>query len=274
MEPTIATSQFIVYDNVLPPEQFARVVEYFESEDWTLMHADGVKGILRPEDGNPMQRKRVFFYVTVPISTLVPREEQVAEVRRNVDLYPTGTPLDPVYEFMHKRALEHPELYGEEKKDWIAISGKMFAYPAGTGASWHNDGGMYRGAFIYYTHPQWDAQWGGYLLVADPSARDAHHALVAEQAKATAGEAHRERKHYFGGTRVLGDEALMKRGLGSYVMPLPNRLVLLSGDNAHMVAKVAAAAGNHCRMSIAGFFLTPQAMADTLQPLNRAKGRY
>jgi Rps23 Pro-64 3,4-dihydroxylase Tpa1-like proline 4-hydroxylase len=273
MELTLLTPQFAVFDNVLPPENFAQVVEYFESEDYALMHADGVKGILRPEDGNPFQRKRVFFYLAVPISTLVPREEQVAEVRRNVDLYPTGSPLDPLFEIMHEKAVEHPELYGEEKKDWIAISGKMFVYPAGTGASWHNDGGMYRGAFIYYTHPRWDAQWGGQLLVADASARETHHQLVAEQAKAWAGEVHRERKHYFG-SPVLGDEALMKRGIGSYVMPLPNRLVLLSGDNAHMVAKVNAAAGNHCRMSIAGFFLTPAAMADTLSPLNRGKARY
>jgi two-component system cell cycle response regulator len=167
----------------------------------------------------------------------------------------------------------HPELYGEPKKDWLAISGKMFVYPAGTGASWHNDGGMYRGAFIYYAHPHWDAQWGGQLLVADPSARETHHELVAEKNKAQAGEPHRERKHYFG-SPVLGDDALMKRGIGSYVMPKPNRLVLLSGDNAHMVMKVSSAAGNRCRMSVAGFFLTPSAMADTLSPLNRGKARY
>ena len=272
MELTLATSQFAVYDNVLPPDGFARVIEYFESEEWALMHADGVKGILRPEDGNPFQRKKVFFYLTVPVSTLVAREEQVAEVRRTVDLYPTGSPLDPLFEAMHQQATLHPELYGEPKKDWLAISGKMFVYPAGTGASWHNDGGMYRGAFIYYAHPHWDAQWGGQLLVADPSARETHHELVAEKNKAQAGEPRRERKHYFG-SPVLGDDALMKRGIGSYVMPKPNRLVLLSGDNAHMVMKVSGAAGNKCRMSVAGFFLTPSAMADTLQPLNRAKAR-
>ena len=46
----------------------------------------------------------------------------------------------------------------------------------------------------------------------------------------------------------------MAQGAGSFVMPKPNRLVIIRGGLPHKIAKVSVAAGSHLRRSITGFF--------------------
>ena len=62
---------------------------------------------------------------------------------------------------------------------------------------------------------------------------------------------------------------LLKCGIGTFIMPKPNRLVLLGGGNYHMISKVDPAAGDHPRFTISGFFLnTPSAstVQESAQP--------
>ena len=47
---------------------------------------------------------------------------------------------------------------------------------------------------------------------------------------------------------------LMAHGVGSFVMPKPNRLVIIAGGVPHSVARVRPAAGRKVRASISGFF--------------------
>jgi Rps23 Pro-64 3,4-dihydroxylase Tpa1-like proline 4-hydroxylase len=51
--------------------------------------------------------------------------------------------------------------------------------------------------------------------------------------------------------------SMLEIGTGRFVMPRPNRLVILAGGVSHMIAPVSPAAGHHVRGSIAGFFVTP-----------------
>jgi Rps23 Pro-64 3,4-dihydroxylase Tpa1-like proline 4-hydroxylase len=46
--------------------------------------------------------------------------------------------------------------------------------------------------------------------------------------------------------------------MGTYIAPQPNRLVVIAGGNPHMIHKVSAAAGDHVRCTIAGFFMVPR----------------
>jgi hypothetical protein len=57
------------------------------------------------------------------------------------------------------------------------------------------------------------------------------------------------------------NELLMARGVGSYVVPKPNRLVVIKGGTPHAIAKVRASAGRHVRASIGGFFKRPSAQS-------------
>ena len=114
----------------------------------------------------------------------------------------------------------------------------------GTGLSWHCDAGPYTGAFIYYAHPTWNAQWGGELLVADGCGDYA--------------QADREdgRRHRLDNARE--NEILLREGTGRYVMPKPNRLVYLQGGTPHRIMPVLPAAGQNPRVSVAGFFVKPE----------------
>lgn len=53
------------------------------------------------------------------------------------------------------------------------------------------------------------------------------------------------------------NEALMEQGMGYYVMPKPNRLVVMKTGNPHMISKVQPAAGDHIRASVTLFLIRP-----------------
>lgn len=36
---------------------------------------------------------------------------------------------------------------------------------AGSGLGWHEDDAQYKGAYIFYAHPEWKPNWGGELCV-------------------------------------------------------------------------------------------------------------
>jgi hypothetical protein len=131
------------------------------------------------------------------------------------------------------RASVSKEVTGE----WDRLSARAYVYPAGTGLSWHvDDSERYAGAFVYYAHPHWNVHWGGDLQLA---AAPADGPIM--------------------GYRFATEEyssALLETGEGAFVAPKPNRLVLLS-DAAHQVTLVRAAAGDHVRASVSGFFLRP-----------------
>jgi hypothetical protein len=253
MEPTLVTPQIAVYDDVLPRADCEKLLAHIEGEDFVHVHAAGLKDVWRPEDGLPLVARKPFVWSKIPLATLAPGADVQRALREHAGFYPTEGPVDPVLEAARVLALAHPDLVGREMEAWVGMSAKIYAYPAGAGLSWHDDAGNYTGSFVYYAHPAWSAQWGGELLVADAASARAFAAAVDEQRRAAG---RRVRRHHLVAADP-GDEALMERGLGSFVAPRPNRLVLVAGRQPHMLAAVHAAAGNHARLSVAGFFLTP-----------------
>jgi hypothetical protein len=53
------------------------------------------------------------------------------------------------------------------------------------------------------------------------------------------------------------NEALMDSGMGFYIMPKPNRLVVMKTGNPHMISKIHPAAGDHVRASVTMFLIRP-----------------
>lgn len=160
------------------------------------------------------------------------------EIGTGADGFPSGTPIDHVI----RALLERPELHaGLVAAGWDRISARAYVYPRDTGLSWHiDDHELYAGAFIYYAHPTWNAHWGGELLIAelDPDAEE-DLPIMAYRFETEAYSAR-----------------LLEMGCGSFIMPKPNRLVILAGA-PHMIARVSPAAGHNVRASVAGFFLKP-----------------
>lgn len=153
--------------------------------------------------------------------------------------YPSATPIDHVI----RALLDRPEVHGGlVAHSWDRISARAYVYPQSTGLSWHvDDHELYAGAFIYYAHPVWNAHWGGELLIGE----------VDPDGEALPIMAHRFETEAY-------SEQLLEMGCGSFVMPKPNRLVLLAGA-PHMIARVSPAAGANIRASVTGFFLEPEA---------------
>ena len=142
-------------------------------------------------------------------------------------------------------------LIGTQGQDWEYFFARSYIYPAGTGLSWHRDNeNNASGAYVYYAHPHWDPQWGGEFLVAPLKTR--HVKFPKKQL-------------YEGGEKFIGShidnaheiEPLMEEGLGTYIMPKPNRLVFLTSGVMHCIKKVDMAAGNKMRGTIQGFFQDP-----------------
>jgi len=131
--------------------------------------------------------------------------------------------------------------------DWQYISFITTMFPAGGGLPWHPDSNGKTGAFIYYLHDKWQANWGGDLLLYD------HKEPLSEWRK----------QSLFGETQPMvpafddaeQSEYLMERGMGYYVRPKPNRLVIFMQGIHHMVGSVDSSAGGICRTAIAGFFV-------------------
>jgi Rps23 Pro-64 3,4-dihydroxylase Tpa1-like proline 4-hydroxylase len=98
-----------------------------------------------------------------------------------------------------------------------------------------DDHELYAGAFVYYAHPFWNAHFGGELLVAETDGAELP--IMAYRF---------ETEEY--------SSQLLEVGCGNFIMPKPNRLVVLGGA-PHMVARVSPASGQHVRATVAGFFL-------------------
>jgi hypothetical protein len=170
--------------------------------------------------------------------------QEIVVDRRNSG--PSASPIGHVIDAL----LAQPQLYeGLVRDTWTRVSARPYVYPRETGLSWHvDDHELYAGAFIYYAHPRWDAHWGGELLLAELPAGEDDEGEDDDELPIMA---------YRFETEAYS-ERLLDMGCGNFVMPKPNRLVLLAGA-PHMIARVSSAAGHNVRASVSGFFLRPGA---------------
>lgn len=220
MNETYKDDGFVVLDDFLDEDGWSQVWTHFQFEQ--LLPVTTTEGAWKLEDGQPLAG---------PEFHSPPREEGYPSPEGT---YPTGTGLDPFIE----RLLDHQDaLTAWVGESWFRFTGRPYVYGSGSALTWHRDDHeYYSGAFIFYAHPEWNVQWGGELLVADPEGLDGLPVMPFR----------------FDNTDY--SEMLLERGVGRYVLPRPNRLVVL-GDRAHMVTPVTRAAGRNVRASLAGFFL-------------------
>ena len=214
---------FLVLDDFLDEDAWTEVWTMFQFAE--LAPVTRTAGAWKLDDGVPLGGDEI---VTPP------RDAELPEAPEREGLFPSGTALDRVVEALLGHAASCAPLVGT---NWSHVTARPYVYPAGTGLSWHgDDSALYTGAYIYYAHPHWNAHWGGELLVAE--------AAGAEDLPIMA--------HRFDDEEY--SVALMERGEGRFVMPKPNRLVVLGGA-PHMVTPIRAAAGSNVRASVSGFFL-------------------
>ena len=249
MEKTYECSQFVVFDDFLPASEFEDV--------WRYLQLSRVANGETADLGGPWQISEALPLFGPSVSALSESTGSPAGRSSAIGggpVYPTGTAVDFVLEKLLHLAPQIQPWVGKANEAWVLVTAAPWIYPPGTGISWHTDSGAHTGAYIFYIHPEWDAQWGGELLVADEACR-----LFPSGASTPAPYSLEERLRYRFDKRPMSDY-LCGVGTGQFISPTPNRLVVLEVGHAHKISRVDAAAGDHVRASISGLFVRPDAV--------------
>ncbi|MEM6812632.1 MAG: 2OG-Fe(II) oxygenase [Pseudomonadota bacterium] len=225
---------FIVVDNFLNQEDVRKIYHYLRGRRFEYVHSKRKIQAFKITDGHPLWSDPVLSH-SWEKNTLYPT-------------YPVGTDLDLIIKKIMDFAKAYESIIGRHEEDWIHFFIRPYLYPAGTGLNWHKDG-KYRaaGAFVYYAHPEWKPDWGGELLMSDTYSYD-----TTEENSDTEIDL---RRSDWGNTRQ--EELIQQRGVGHYILPKPNRFVLMKGMNFHTIKKVDQSAGANLRMTLQGFFQSP-----------------
>jgi len=242
---TLECSQFVVFDDVMSKRELEEMWRYLQ-----FVSLAGVDSVYDQDSPWPISDGRPLTGETV-VAVAEP-----AGLRRRADreappdpAHPTGTALDCVFEKLLSLLPQVEAWVGKRGEDWNRISATPYVYPSGTALSWHADGSPFTGAFTFYAHPVWKAQWGGELLVADRSRK------LSYSGSATPAPHSIEEKLSYRFDKRAMNEHLSRPGVGHFIMAIPNRLVVLAGGNPHKVARVDPSAGDRVRTTVSGFFL-------------------
>lgn len=153
----------------------------------------------------------------------------VSHNRLNMKSYPTGTPIDKILATVRSigAKLGLFPLGGSEESDYGGIAASIYRYSPGSRLAWHFDG-SYLGGFAMYVSGEWNEDWGGYFAFQDNS------------------EMHRN------------------LGIGTFVQPRNNRLILFRAGIRHSILSIANDA-DRPRIGLAGFFLTGEQARSLVQ---------
>jgi hypothetical protein len=223
----LETPDVVVLDDVLPQAAFAALTSHVASRQYRSVHAHHWDKAWRLGDGSPMRGESVYF-------------DPAGVFHWDGATYPTGTPVDAVFDSVRESASSHPLIAGREGVDWVAMFLASWLYPVGSALSLHRDTGDYSGSFTFFAHTEWRLHWGGALLVLQDWQSEVNRDLAPGDSLLISDEDGLEARH---------------PGIATCVVPRPNRLVLLGPRCPHMIGRVDQNAGAHVRASVAGFFL-------------------
>lgn len=248
------TARYAVFDDALPADDFARLWEYIQLEDYSAVHHARWEKVWRLADGEPLAGATVRHPLGAPDGA----QATMGTDGRPMRGYPTRGGIDALIGVLLDRHEEFVEWIGRRDLDWRTITARPYLYPTGTSLSWHTDDILYSGAFVYYAHPRWGASWGGELMIASESACDTdlgHKYTTTVQIKDGRPVGLRRIPVPAALDHEKENEILLSEGTGDYIAAKPNRLVITKSGTPHRVARVDPAAGEHVRCSIGGFFL-------------------
>lgn len=250
--------QFMVVDDFLPADQFEQMWRWFHVAPFFPNDVRGLYGAWRLDDGRVMRGPDVYFGSVA---------QQVAASDPGAFAHPTGTGIDLLLNHFSRSGEVFEKLVGKEGKDWRTLAAAPRLYERGSSLYWHRDTpSVVTGSCTYYAHKAWNVQWGGELFIAHPSACNIPErngpSMIAP--KEVMGKGLVQLSGHLDNTEV--NEALMASGMGFYVMPKPNRLVIMKTGNPHMISKIHPAAGDHVRASVTMFLIRPgQERADGMR---------
>ena len=238
MKTALKSNDFLVVDDFLDEQSFEYVWRFIEEERFRFVHDQRWIKAFRLADGQPLWGD---VYTSVP----APSDRTSA-----TKSYPTTRGIDSLIEKINAEATRFEEYIGASNIDWNYFFCRPYIYPTGSGLSWHTDGrGDVHGAYIYYAHRKWLPHWGAELLIDGSNNKNLDYP---------------EHDMFDGTRKQLGmhldwgpaSQAVMEYGVGHYILPKPNRFVLIRPGILHRINPVHQSAGDEVRVSIIGFFLS------------------
>ena len=232
---TVQNEFVTVLDDVLPVPQHDALWNLFQIQTFQRVDALGMQGQWLLEDSGVL------------------RGPTTGWDRRWDAQYPTKTPLDPLMKAVADAAPTVAATIGQRGKDWKAFSACPTLYVAGQGRLWYRDDDEDAGSWIYFAHPQWNIEWGGELFVAEERAVPREQGVFLHRLRPMADhpdpppwKSHLDNED--------ANRLLMQRGIGSFVAPKPNRLVIIKAGTPQSIAKVRPSAGRNVHASVGGVF--------------------
>ncbi|MBY8884017.1 2OG-Fe(II) oxygenase [Streptomyces sp. PTM05] len=219
MELLHSSDQFAVFDDFLGAEAFQQMQAYLGSENFTYVRSRRWHTAFKLLDGDPLVGSSVLSDHPAP--------------PENVLVHPCGRGIDVVATAIKAALPDLAPWVGKQGEAWEFFTCTSYIYPMGSGLSWHKDAKNRAGSYVLYLHPEWQPKWGAELLLSGTP--EWHRGTGDEQPQ-----------------RATGTPG----GIGQFVTPYPNRLVVMKAGVMHAVKKVDVTAGDHARYSIAGFFQT------------------
>ncbi len=216
----------MVFDSVLEQTQLEELRHDILDSSWKAVHSDFWQRVWRLRKETAWEGQRAWG-LTAP------------EHQNGVEF--VGSPGLPrsvcrVYEAILGANASAWKIVGKPGEIWDRINSCPYLYGADSGLPWHSDNEFYSGAFIFYAHQDWNIGWGGELLISS--------SRLQENLTFNSGK-----RGLFVGFK---DTDL---SLGHYLLPIPNRLVILAAGYPHAIQPVEPIAGDRTRETISGFFL-------------------
>lgn len=229
------TDHMTVIDGLLSSDQRDRLWNYFQLQPFQRVETLEGRGHSPVEDGGVLRGPTVGWGHSWDAQ------------------YPTETVVDEVMKAVADAADLFVASAGKKGVDWEIFSATPMIYVAGQGEIWHRDSDEHTASWVYYAHREWNVEWGGELMMASERDIPAEygpflHRLrpMADLPEPPAWRSHLDNRD--------ANELLMARGLGSYVVPKSNRLVVIRGGTPYAIAKLRPSAGRHARASFGGLF--------------------
>ncbi|WP_330925963.1 2OG-Fe(II) oxygenase [Candidatus Sororendozoicomonas aggregata] len=245
MDITFKSNNALVIDNVLSREEFDAIKLYLQFESYSFVHESEWNKSWRLWDGHPVSSET---YITKS-------SKNITVSFNNKNAENSGISL------ISNKILEWQDIirvWQNNKKSWDYFSSTTYLYPQGSGLGWHEDNNQYLGAYIYYAHPEWKPSWGGELCLFDQSGFD--NSGYSENISAMSKKSIEMSKIKNGDIGPEFGWSLRERnisesdGIGTFIYPKPNRLILIKPTTTHSIKKVELSAGDNMRCSITGFF--------------------
>jgi Rps23 Pro-64 3,4-dihydroxylase Tpa1-like proline 4-hydroxylase len=136
-------------------------------------------------------------------------------------------------------------------KDYKNFAMQCHAYPVNSKNPWHHDLGFT--TYTYYLHRHWQINWDGTLMIIPLAAGVKYQQELELLKNSVQYDSYKDVAPMEMFEQSSKFQSIIDHGLGIFVSPKPNRLVLINKNVIHGITRVDPDAGQNSRVTLTGF---------------------